>query len=379
MNRFSKVIAFALATTMVIGSSVTAFAGENTGSSTGAGASEGHVEKKATTVVLPTVPTDGEGTESPFRYTMDPEGLIAATAHQKYGDAVEFPASNDTSVYFNTGKKGGDDDATKDNIVYANTSAAQTVTNKSSHAIELTVTAAATTAATDIPLVAKDAYASAENPSLYLGLKVGSETPVAIAAATPATKTVTIDGTEGNFKIAVKSDNSGYEYRVLTYDEWKALDGNGSKSEDDFNATWKNSSFQLEGGVTTGKAITSATTAPTVAVTWSWADPSATPASAAPSIATTEYTATAETPIEITVNLGVGDAAATGIASITYVNKSGVTKDVEVDTGYTFSDNKITLTAATVDAFVNSTNDTRVYTVTFDDSADTTVNITLSK
>lgn len=280
MNKFSKVIAIALAATMVIGSSVTAFADEEPTYSEGAGTSEGHVEKKATNVVLPTIST-AEVT-SPFAYTMDPEGLIKATSHEKYGDAVEFPTTNDTQVYFNKGKKGGEGDD-KNNVVYANSSVAQKVTNKSSHKIDLTVKAEVAEAkTTDIPLVAKSALADASAASLYLGLVVGSGdgSTKEITADAAASKTVEIAGTPANFKIAVKTneDNSKtYEYRALTIDEYKALDGNSSKTQDDYDATWANTTFNLEGAVTTTKAITSTTTAPKIKVTWSWVDPEAAP------------------------------------------------------------------------------------------------------
>lgn len=279
MNKFSKVIALTLSATMIFGSSLTAFAEDpdpaapaaasTSGESTGAGASEGHVEKKATSVILPTI---AEGA-TPFAYTMDPERLISETSHAKYGDTVEFPASGDTGVYFNNGKKGGNGDD-KDNIVYANSSVAQTVTNKSSHSIDLTVKAEAVAGENDIPLVASTDIEEAEEASLYLGLKVGDAAAVAVDEETAATKTVTIEGTAGNFDIFVTSDGKGYEYRALNLAEYKALnEANADATQDDYDATWKTSEFKLEGAVTEGKEITSNTSAPSVKVTWSWVDP----------------------------------------------------------------------------------------------------------
>lgn len=276
MNKFSKVIALALATTMVVGSTVTAFANDpstttpvTNGSSEGAGTSEGHVEKKATNVVLPTIQ---EGA-TPFKYIMDPEGLIVETAGAKF-DNVVFPASTgDTHVYFNNGTN------SDSKTVYANSSLALEAINKSSHNINLTIKAEVKdAAATDIPLVAQSAISTATAASLYLGLVVGtgdSESKTAIAADTAATKTVTIAGTAGNFKIAAKADKSGYEYRVLTLDEYKALDGNSAATA----LPWESESFKLEGETTEDKAITAATTAPKINVTWSWVDPEAAPTS----------------------------------------------------------------------------------------------------
>ena len=373
MRKFKRAMAIALTATMVLGSSLTAFAEEtNTGNSTGAGTSEGHVDKKATNVVLPTI---AEGS-TPFAYTMDPERLIVATSHAKYGDAVEFPAAaSDTGVYFNNGKKGGDG-SDKDNIVYANTSAAQKVTNKSSHSIDLTVKAEAVAGNNDIPLVASSAIEDAEEASLYLGLKVGSETAIAVDEETAATKTVSIAGTDGNFDIFVTADGKGYEYRALTLAEYKALDGNESKTQDDYDATWKTSTFQLEGAVTSDKAITSTTTAPSVKVTWSWVDPSA---NAAPSIATTTYnnvnlgSADGED-LNISVNLGLGDLAATGIASVKRGN------DALAANMYSFNSTTNTLTLSRANVLKYWSDSVTLTVIFAGESAatPTSVNITLN-
>lgn len=73
----------------------------NSGTITGTGTSEGHVEKKATKVVLPVENTDYESTT--FSYIMDPECLISGTSGGKYPDDATFPAADsDTDVYFQT-------------------------------------------------------------------------------------------------------------------------------------------------------------------------------------------------------------------------------------------------------------------------------------
>ena len=371
MRNFKKILAATLAATMVLSSSITALAdGTTSGSSTGAGTSEGHVEKKATSVTLPTI-ADGA---TPFAYTMDPEGLVVATSHEKYGSTVEFPASNDSQVYFNNGKKGGEG-TDKDNIVYANTSAAQTVTNKSSHAIDLTVSVSASQAATDIPLVEKTALSDATDASLYLGLKVGSADAIAVSTETAATKTVSIAGTPANFKVAVKSDNSGYEYRALTLAEYQALDGNSSKTQDDYDGTWANTSFNLEGAVTTDKAITDTTSAPTLTVTWSWVDPTA---NAAPSIATTTYTSNGTEDLDVTVNLGGGSLAATGISGITFRSTTGAEKALDSSL-YTLEGTTLTIDKGQLSAWIEAGVNSRAYTVKFNDSAESTVTITVNK
>lgn len=77
MRKTKRMLAIALAATMVFGSSLTAFADEpvTSGGTDGSGTSEGHVEKELINVVLPTVPSGS----TPFAYTMDPERLIQET------------------------------------------------------------------------------------------------------------------------------------------------------------------------------------------------------------------------------------------------------------------------------------------------------------
>lgn len=280
LNSYKRLVALAMATTMVFGSSVVALAGEQgaepqapatSGNIEGAGTSEGHVDRKATSVTLPT-----NATADTFAYTMDPERLITETSGGRYTDKLIMPAQDDTGVYFNHGAKGGEGDD-KNDLVYQNYSPSLKVINKSSHSVDLTVKAEAVAGADDIPLVEKADIADATEASLYLGLIVGSENAVAVGAETAAEKTVSIAGTAANFKVAAKADKSGYEYRELTLAEYKEKVGDDSKTQDDFDATWANTEFKIEGSVTSGKSITSTTTAPKVKVTWSWVDPDAGP------------------------------------------------------------------------------------------------------
>lgn len=368
MRKLKRVVAITLAATMVAGGSLMSFAaGETSGEAQGTGSSEGHVDKKVTNVVLPTVST---GSASPFAYTMDPERLVSGTDHAKYENA-EFPdKSSDTGVYFNNGPKGGEG-ADKDNVVYANTSTAQKVINKSSHAIDLTVKAEAVTTDTDIPLVEKTAIATADAASLYLGLLVDTEAAAAVTKDTAATKTVSIDGTEDNFKIAAKADKSGYEYRELTLAEYQALDGNSGKNQADYDASWKFASFKLEGSTTTDKTISSATTAPTVKVTWSWVDPNA---NAAPSIATTTYAVTANTGFDVEVSLGSGDLAASTISSALLKGVSSLELLDGTGTFATYTNGKLSLTAALATFIVD--NPTVTIDVCFDDGTVVTLDFT---
>ncbi len=98
------------------------------------------------------------------------------------------------------------------------------------------------------------------------------------------------------------------------------------------------------------------------------------PEEAAPSIAVTEYTLTAGTPVDITVDLGKGDLAATGVAKV--MDPTGVFDYLAGNqyAVYDASAKKLTLKAAMVDA-CKSANVTST-DVIFNDEAKTKVKIT---
>ncbi len=233
-----KVMALLLAVTMVMGSSITVFAaeGDNTGSTQGAGTSEGHVDKEVLNVILPTI---ASGT-TPFAYTMDPERLIQGTDASKYAEGTVFPdAATDTGVYFLVGEN-----------QYANTSNTLQAINRSSCDVTFTVKVKTTqNTAKDIALADSDTPAT-DSAELYLGLKVGQTSQV--VSATEATVTKTVAGTPANFEIAV-DESKAYVYR-----------------EKESATTWKAIDISMTGAVSKF-AIAADTTAPTVEVTWSYA------------------------------------------------------------------------------------------------------------
>lgn len=239
MKGRKKAIAIALAATMTMGSSLTAFAAETgSGTTSGKGENEGHVEKEVINVVLPVVP---ETTGSPFEYIADPERLIQSTAGARYEDFTFPEADGDTGVYFLVGEK-----------EYANTSTTLQVINKSSCDVTITVTAKATAASDkDLKLSTTNTVSGGDaDAPLFLNLKVG-QTDQAISTSEAAV-VKTIEGNEDNFE--VKYTGSGYEYvpKATAY-SWKALN------------------ISLSGAVSENAVITNDTTVPTVDVTWAFA------------------------------------------------------------------------------------------------------------
>lgn len=331
MKTMKKAVAMTLAATMVLGSAfTTCAAGETSGSTTGTGSSEGHLEKKVTNVELPT------DTDHQFNYTIDPERLIQETDGAKYGDGYTFPAEDsDTGVYFLTAEK-----------TYANTSKALTVTNKSSHDIKLTVTAKAEALDTDIAL-AESSTITGEDPQLYLGFTVGTDTKAITSAETSVS--ATIAGMPTNFE--TKVDSGAYKYAEIN------------------NATgWKTADITLTGAC--NQAVTTSNmTTPKVTVTWKFDDPTL---NAAPSIATTTYSYTPGVAIPVTVDLGKGNLAATSITSVSFVNNGTVT--TLPTTRWNYSNGTLTFVGEYCNLIGGGT---RVHTVTFNDAAKTQVQVTL--
>ena len=349
MVNLKKVLAVVLSTTMVVGASFTVFAAENEGSQTGAGSSEGHVDREIVDVILPTT------TATTFAYTMDPERLISATEAAKYGEDVVFPeADDDTAVYFLAGEK-----------TYANTSSKVQVVNKGAVAQALTVTAKLTAgSAKDIAILEEAPTGDEEDASLYLAAKVaGVEQAL---STTGATWLINLTGNDSNYEIAYANNKYVYQKKTSGLSAWKAVD------------------ILVTGAVTEDIAIAEDTTAPTVTLTWSFDDfdseyqpewtegtsLSDVSADAAPSIATTTYTLTADTALNINVSLGGGALAATKITAL----KNGGTA-LPAD-AWSYANGVLTITAARVNSIVNA-GVSRTYAVVFDDEAKTTINITL--
>jgi len=265
MNRLSKVISFALVTTMVLGSSFTSFATNgDTRSAIGQGGIEGHVDQKTYVVNLPTVSEES----GQFDYIMDPQRLISQTGHAKYKYTSWPTEQNDTGVYFNQGYQTDILNPANALVMFGSTSMKTTITNESSDDIDVTikVEASKASAATDIPLVKKNSIETATEASLYLGLgyddnvETTVDTPIAVLKDAPAKTTVQVKGNPNNF---------------ATYWDPAALDGKGDyvyglKAAGALTE-WSSLDFYLEGAVT-GDDIPAASTltAPDITVTWSW-------------------------------------------------------------------------------------------------------------
>ena len=241
MNK-KKALVLVLAAAMTMGSSMAAFADEpaTSGTTTGKGTNEGHVDKEVINVVLPTV----DSGSSPFSYIADPGRLIQGTDGAKYED-VTFPESDgDTGVYFQVGDK-----------EYANKSKTLQVLNKSSVNVKVSVKFQAESSGTKDLALATDGEAGCKKESpLYLNVKVGTK------AVTTAEQTVekVIGGKDGNFEVVYADGNYKYQPKADA-NKWNALE------------------ISVNGKVSDEAEIESDTTVPNLKVTWSYAKEDTTP------------------------------------------------------------------------------------------------------
>lgn len=266
-NKVKKVLAVVLAMVMVMGMSITSYAaGETSGTGTGEGTFEGSVDKEIISVTLPT--TD----ETTFDFILDPEGLIAATSKAKYPDATFEEGAN---VFFQSADK-----------VYTDESASLKVINKGTVDVDITVSASVDAdAAIDYDaetmggeklsaltesVGAKVVMATGDTdelvkvsdlPMLYLGLQVANQTAEAVKTSddetTPAEVAVGVRGKADNYEVTYSAEN-GYKFTVKS-----------GVAE----TAWNSMEFNLVGKCNTeGDWSTNALAAPTVTLTWSYAE-----------------------------------------------------------------------------------------------------------
>ena len=226
-----KLMVGTLAVTMVLGSSMTVFAEEQTGNATGTGTSVGHLDKEVLTVTLPT------GTDNTFDYYVDPERVIDLAGHLTDNTAV---TKNADGVYFKN----------KDNTFSSSSDAVEFV-GKNSVDVDVSVKAEVNATAGDkaIALVKDDAaLTEATTPALLMNLTVGTETKAITSEG--ATAKAEIKGVPDNFE--VKVEGGAYKYTA--------------KADADASS-WKKTTVQLS-GKTNQKDVTSDMTAPQIKLTW---------------------------------------------------------------------------------------------------------------
>lgn len=339
--KFKKVAALAMTMVMVAGSSMTVFADDITGANA-LGESTGHLDTDVVIAVLPTSSVD-----SYFAFTIDPENILDTAGKIKGGNTVE---SNENLVYFPHVNGTGESTTTS----YTATSEAVNIKAKNYVAADVKAVATVGAAAdgkTIIPLAeSADALDAATTPTLLLTLKVGTKS--AAITSSGATVSDTIAAQDAKFDTTWDATNSKYTVSPKTKD--------ASNNDIEWNGLDVQLSGKVKGGTTTADVV-----APTVTLTWSVAKHVDTPSATA-----TQAVLEAGKSADVTVTLGT----ATGITGFT-VKSTG--RNWYTENAVQFSDNKITIPADYVDYLI-SDETARVITITFNDTANTSVDVTLA-
>ena len=338
MKNFKKLTALAMAATMLVGGSLTVFAAGSEGTDTGKGEYEGYVDE--TSVFSVVVPTAAQNV---FNFFVDPNGLLEKTDYERLGaTAADF--EQNATLFFTraTGTKYGKD------------SDAVTFENQSSYAVDVQVSAYVDGIG-KIALSEDALTGDEEDPTLYLAIV--HDTDNQAITANGGALTGTIAGVKDNFEIKYNSADQKYEFV-------RKADG---------LQPWQTYAFNLTGACGGNWDDEQAEAAPEVVLTWKVTDPLA---NEAPSIAKTTYAMVAGTAVKIPVDLGAGELGATGIKSISYVQGSGKTANLET-TKYSFSNGVLTISAAYITDLLNASITSRDFTIIFNDAASTKVVVKL--
>lgn len=245
-QKFRKMLAAMLATSMILGMGVTAFADTSgdvsgdagNGGTTGTGTFEGHVDQNVLEVTLP---TDTSGTT--FDYKMDPEGLIAATDGAKHSGATFEEGKN---VFFQSEANTWTAESAKLKVKNTGTVAADvTVTAKTADNAKIAMADSATFTASD------------KAAKLYLGLKAADKPAVAVKDTSSGGASITLGlaGNADNYEIKSKS-TGGYEF---------------AKKDGVLDSQWNNFEFSLTGACNpNGDYSAQDLAASAVTLTWSY-------------------------------------------------------------------------------------------------------------
>lgn len=290
MRNFKKAAAIGLAATMLMGSTVTAFAAE--GGATGNGTYEGYVEEIS--VFSVEVPTDASATKG-FDFFVDPNGLLAATDYaSKEGTTAADFETNATLFFTRTPVAADESKGVQAVTKFGKDSEAIIFKNKSSYAVNVEV-AAAVTGADGITLGAVEDDTTA--PTIYLALVTpGTDGNTTTAITSSGAKvTGTIDGENSNFEVVYKAADEAAGTAAGYYYEQK------KPTDEAPLAPWKTYSFSLTGACGGTWTAEQAEVAPTVTLTWKVTDPEAGPS-------LSNATASSDTGVDFDVTFTKGTA-----------------------------------------------------------------------
>lgn len=344
-----RIFAGILAATMMLNGVFVSDTRASAGGASGGGALEGTLAD-VFNVVLPTQPDRVINQNTLYRdiydFILDPLGLAAS------GTLNGWLLEPGASVFFQNAEAGAA-------YEYSSTSDALTVINKSTAKVDVKLDTML--AGMDgVQLVSDRTFVNEKSPSVYLAMIDGNSKSSVIDKFGAAIKT-TLDGRPEAYNVIYNTAIGKYQYRM---------------KDDTTTIDFPQYSFRLNGACNSagnwldlGNSLN-----PQLTVVWSVA---LRPKHVAPSIAKTAYVMSRGRAIAVDVDLGSGKSAATGIKSVTYKDSTG--KKVSLTNSQcSFANHTLTFSASFVTALVGEKIDSRSFTVTFDDEAETTVAVILA-
>lgn len=342
-------------TTIIVMSSITISdveASSGSGSSGGTGGLEGLVGD-VFNVVVPTQP-DQSITENniyknnPLNFILDPNRITPPAA-------LDQTFEDDATVFFKNQETGSAYD-------YSSTSDGFTVINKSTTKVDVTLKASLT-GMDGVKLTSDSTFTDDKSASVYLALKDSKNKTAAIDKFGAAMKT-TLEGQPDAYKVTYNSATGQYKNEI--------------KSDNEITTegiTFENYTFRMTGSCNRANSWSnlSETIEPAITITWMVA---LRPKNVAPSILKDSYVMNDGNALSVGVDLGSGKLGATDVKTITFVNENGVTKTVPTEF-YTVINGSLVFAASYIDQLISNNIQSRSFTVTFNDTAETKKKVTL--
>lgn len=308
------------------------------GNQTGNGSLEGYVNKDVFAVVLPTA------TEATFKFTLDPQGLIAEsqTSSAAKDDFKSATVEEGATLLFkNT------------NGNYTSKSDTLTAKNKGTSPVDVSVEADAQNIDPSVKLSSSETF-DGTDPAIYLALTSGSTTNTMDTDTKKATLKTSLSGVNSeNYQVKYNTDK--YEY-VL--------------KDDVADSEFPKVDFNLTGASNKAADWSTVTQVGNVNVKWTLTKAT----NVAPSVQTeATYTRNSDSDITIPFNLGAGDSAATtATATVSSDNKTFASAASAVYV----SGSNIVIGKTVWNSL--SAGAKRYIKVTFDDNAHTSLTITVT-
>jgi Domain of unknown function. len=359
---YKKMAAVLLATLMAVNGSSGIYAASSdvtNGTMSGVGRMEGDaLSEDVFSVELPVVPGGGSvgsvsenvSTPTPYDFILDPNKLLG----EKYPDKK---IEKNATLYFTNQEQGASYD-------YSHISDAMTIRNKSTMDVDVELdTSIGNIDTSGIKLTRDSEFTNDTSSSIYMALTDSMDRVSVVDRYGSFRKTV-LKGRPKAYKTIYDTTTQQYKYVLKNNAELKA-DG----------ITFPNYTFRLTGACNPKNSWSKIKDDLQLTITTTW-KVSVRPKEMAPSIGKTFYSMTKDKGIVMDIELGTGSLAAKGIKSVAAITQTGT--ETLSDDDYRVVDGTLRFTGTYISKLIQTGVTAQELTITFDDKAETQVNITFT-